>query len=225
VSDEALKDVQERLGVTFADPALLRRALTHPSWSLENGGEDYERLEFLGDSVLGFIVADHLHAAFPTRSEGELTRMKVALIAGTTLSPVARELGLGEALLLGRGATRDGRRDSVLEAAFEAVVGAVFLDRGLPAARDLVIRALGDRMDADTLLSLSVDPKTELQELTQARGLGLPSYRIVASDGPAHEPRFTAEVSVGDTALASGEGTSKQAAQQAAAREALGRLK
>lgn len=224
MSASALTAVQERLGVTFADPALLQRALTHPSWAEEYGGPHYERLEFLGDSVLGFIVADHLHGRFPDRPEGDLTCMKRALVAGTTLAAVGRELGLDIAVRMGRGASRGTVRDSIVEACFEAVVGAVYLDSGLEAARGLVSRALGERTDPDTLSSVENDPKSALQELTQARGLGLPRYRIVSSEGPAHEPRFVAEVALGDEPVASGEGTSKQAAEREAALAALARL-
>jgi ribonuclease-3 len=224
VSASALTAVQERLGVTFGDLALLERALTHPSWAEENGGEHYERLEFLGDSVLGFIVADYLHGRFPDRPEGDLTRMKRTLVAGTVLASVGRELGLDAAVRMGRGASRATARDSVVEACFEAVVGAVYLDTGLDAARGLVLRALGDRTDHETLSTAENDPKSALQELAQARGLGLPRYRIVSTEGPAHEPRFAAEVVLGDEPVASGEGTSKQAAERAAALAALARL-
>jgi len=224
VSDEALETAQERLGVRFADPALLRRALTHPSWSLEQGGLDYERLEFLGDSVLGFIVADHLHETFTDLAEGDLTVMKIALVSGRTLAAVGASLGLQETVRLGRGAARDGVRDSVLEAVFEAVVGAVYLDAGLETTREFVLRALGDRMDPAALTASAADPKSQLQEYTQGLGLGLPVYRITGHVGPAHARRFAAEVVVADRVLGTGEGHSKQTAQQAAARDALDAL-
>jgi ribonuclease-3 len=224
VSASDLTSVQERLGVTFGDPSLLQRALTHPSWSEECGGPNYERLEFLGDSILGFIVADHLHGRFPDRPEGDLTRMKWALVSGTSLAAVGRELGLDAAVRMGRGASRETVRDSVVEASFEAVVGAFYLDAGLEAARGLVLRALGERIGSDALAAIENDPKSALQELAQARGLGLPRYRLVSSEGPAHEPIFVVEVALGEEVLASGEGTSKQAAERAAALAALVRL-
>jgi ribonuclease III len=221
MSDDGLDAVASRLGVAFSDRSLLRRALTHPSYSLEQGGEDYERLEFLGDSVLGSVVASRLYADFPELPEGLLSRMKSALTSGRTLADVARSLGLGEALLFGRGAVKEATRDSVLENAFEAVVGAVFLEGGSDAASDFVLRVLGDRLDAAVLLGESLDAKTRMQELTQSKGLGLPSYEIVAQSGPAHDPCFTAVVCISGKVCGTGTGTSKQEAQQAAAASAL----
>ena len=224
MSDDGLDAVVERLGVTFHDRALLRLALTHPSHSLEQGGDDYERLEFLGDAVIGSVIAAHLYREFPELPEGLLTRMKVALTSGHTLAGVARSLELGESLLLGNGAVRESGRNSVLENAFEAVVGAVYVDGGHEAASEFVLRSLGDRLDAATLLTTAVDAKTRLQELTQSRGFGLPAYEIVEQSGPAHDPRFTAVVCVGGKVTGTGIGTSKQEAQQAAAGAALDAL-
>jgi len=221
VTSDGLDGVVSRLGVEFSDRALLRRALTHPSYSLEQGGDDYERLEFLGDAVLGWVVASRLYNDFPDLPEGLLTRMKAALASGKTLADVARALGLGEAMLFGRGAVKEATRDSVLENAFEAVVGAVFLDKGPEAASDFVLRVLGDRIEPTALLSATADAKTRLQELTQSRGAGLPSYEIVGQSGPAHDPRFTAVVCVAGKVTGTGTGTSKQEAQQAAAASAL----
>ena len=221
MSDDGLDDVVARLGVDVGDRTALRLALTHPSYSLERGGSDYERLEFLGDAVLGWAIAAHLYREFPELPEGILTRMKVALTSGRTLAEVARSLDLGAAMRFGKGAVRESSRDSVLENAFEAVVGAIFLDQGPDAASAFVLRVLGDRLDPSTLVDTVVDAKTRLQELTQSRGLGLPSYEIVTRSGPAHDPRFTATVSVGGEPRGTGTGTSKQEAQQAAAAAAL----
>ncbi|HEY5506982.1 MAG TPA: ribonuclease III, partial [Coriobacteriia bacterium] len=171
---ERFEELELRLGTSFADRDLLLRALTHPSFSLEHGGDDYERLEFLGDSVLGWVVATHLFGAFPGLDEGSLTRMKVSLTSGRVLAGVAREIGIGEWMRLGRGAAREVTRDSVLENAFEALIGAVYLDAGPDPARDFVLRWLGGRVDADTLLATVADPKSRLQEHTQSHGLGLP---------------------------------------------------
>ena len=221
----SLEELERRLGVVFADRELLLCALTHPSWTEEHGGENYQRLEFLGDSVLGFVVADLMYVRFPDSAEGDLTRMKWALVCGSTLASIGRDLSLDAHLRLGRGATRDGRRDSVLEACFEAVVGAVFLDQGLDCARGLIVRSLGDRLEAGALALESVrNPKGELQELAQARGLGLPVYRISSAEGPDHDPRFVAEVTVGERGLGSGLGTTKQAAEREAALTALAML-
>jgi ribonuclease III len=220
----SLEELEQRLGVSFSDRALLLRALTHPSYSLEHGGDDYERLEFLGDSILGWVVATHLFAAFPALDEGSLTRMKVALTSGRTLAEVAREIDLGPWILFGRGAVREATRDSVLENVFESLCGAVYLESGAEAARAFVLRWLDGRVDPDALLATVADPKSRLQEHTQGLGLGLPVYEIVDRSGPAHDPRFTATVRVGAEILGSGEGGSKQDAQQAAAVAALTEL-
>ncbi len=212
-----------RAGLDFADPELLLRALTHPSWVAEQGGQDYERLEFLGDSVLGLLVAEHVHAMFPERPEGDLTSMKNSVVHGGALAEAAREIGLGHALRLGRGSERSGDRSlpSVLEDAFEALVGAVYLDRGIDAARTLVTTSLMRRLDPESLMRGIADPKTKLQEMTQERGLGLPEYRLVSREGPDHRPRFTVEVLVGGESLGRATGHSKQAAEQLAAAETI----
>jgi ribonuclease-3 len=216
-----LEELEQRLGVVFRDRKLLTRALTHPSYSLEQGGDDYERLEFLGDSVLGWVVSTHLFEAFPDLDEGLLTKMKVALTSGRTLAEVGRELELGRFIRFGRGAARESSRDSVLENAFESLVGAVYLESGAESARMFVLRWLGGRMDPVALLATVADAKSRLQEFTQGHGLGLPVYEIVDQTGPAHDPRFAASVRVGEKVLAAGEGSSKQDAQQAAALAAL----
>jgi ribonuclease-3 len=219
--NDRLGELELRLGTSFADRDLLRRALTHSSFSLEHGGDDYERLEFVGDSILGWVVATHLFTAFPGLDEGSLTRMKVSLTSGRVLAGVAREVGIGEWMRFGRGGAREVTRDSVLENAFEALVGAIYLDAGPEAARAFVLRWLGERVDADTLLATVADPKSRLQEHTQSHGLGLPLYEIVECTGPAHDPRYTASVSVRGEVRGAGSGPSKQDAQQAAAVAAL----
>jgi ribonuclease-3 len=224
VSEDPERVEPPLLGHRFRDGSLLRAALTHPSWAVEHGGTDNERLEFLGDSVLSFVVAEYLYVIFPDVPEGVLTKMKVALTSGRTLSEVARGSRLQGALRLGRGATRDADRDSVLENTFEAVVGAIYLDAGIDAVRGIVLRALADRVDPDALLGTIADSKTRLQELTQSRGLGLPVYDIVDQSGPPHEPIFTATVHVAGALSGSGCGATKQAAEQAAAEAAVGSL-
>jgi ribonuclease-3 len=224
VSEDPERVEPPLLGHRFRDGSLLRAALTHPSWAVEHGGTDNERLEFLGDSVLSFVVAEYLYVIFPDVPEGVLTKMKVALTSGRTLSEVARGSRLQGALRLGRGATRDADRDSVLENTFEAVVGAIYLDAGIDAVRGIVLRALADRVDPDALLGTIADSKTRLQELTQSRGLGLPVYDIVDQSGPPHEPIFTSTVHVAGALSGSGCGATKQAAEQAAAEAAVGSL-
>lgn len=219
---DPLDDVVARLGVDLSDRETLRSALTHPSYSSEQGGADYERLEFLGDAVIACAIARHLYERFPDVPEGDLTRMKVALISGKTLAAVARELRLDESILVGRGAIRDASRDSVLENAFEAVVGAVTLERGVDEACDLVLRLLGEqRLDPKSLLSTTSDPKNLLQELVQKKGLGLPEYEITGHEGPAHQRTFSAVVRVSGRVVGEGSGASKQRAQRSAAAAAL----
>ena len=220
---QAALELASRLGLAFGDPALLSLALTHPSYSRESGGGDNQRLEFLGDSVIGLIVASDLYDANPDRPEGDLTRMKVEAVRGRTLAAAAKRLGVAEALVMGRGAdiTGDRGRDSVLEAAFEALVGAVFLDQGLDGAAAFVREHLGVLLGSEALHAAADDPKNVLQEATQAHGVGLPAYRIVGRSGPVHQPIFVAEVEVAGRIVGRGEGGSKQAAQKDAARVAV----
>jgi ribonuclease-3 len=221
MTGDALDEVVARLGLDLEDRETLRAALTHPSYSAQQGGADYERLEFLGDSVIACAIARHVYETFPDVPEGDLTRMKMALISGVTLSQVARELKFDEVILVGKGATRDASRDSVLENAFEAVVGAVTLELGVDAACAFVLRILGDRLDPKTLLGTTSDPKNLLQELVQRKGLGLPEYEITGQEGPAHLRTFTALVRVNGKVVGEGSGASKQRAQRSAAAAAL----
>jgi ribonuclease-3 len=224
---EAAIRFAQRSGLTFRDPSLLARALTHPSYAREAGCGDYERLEFLGDSVLGLVAAEHLFRTHADAAEGDLTRMKVAAVRGRALAAAAGDIDLGAALVMGRGADRGGDRErsTVLEAAFEALVGAIYLDGGLDAARAFALEHLGDHLGADALQTAGDDSKTLLQEATQAAGAGLPVYRITGQSGPDHERRFMAQVEVAGDVAGTGAGHSKQAAEKDAARDALGRLR
>jgi ribonuclease-3 len=214
----------EVLGLSMRDPALLETALTHPSWASEHdAAPDYQRLEFLGDAVLALIVSERLYLAFPDLPEGDLTRMRISVVRGGALARAARGLGLGPLIRLGRGSSRgrDQDRTSVLEAAMESVIGAVYLDGGIEAARSFVDHALAEMLDARALAAQVSDAKSRLQELTQARGLGLPEYRETGHDGPDHERTFSVEVVLGERVVGAGSGPSKQAAAQAAAAAAL----
>lgn len=222
--DARLDRAEAILGVVFADRSILQRALTHPSYSFESGTkEQYERLEFLGDSVLGFVVTDHIYRAFPEFPEGRMAKVRASLVSGATLAEIARDLGLGDALLIGHGAEAGGTRQlvSVLADAFEALVGAVYLDRGLEAARGTVMSVLARRLAPEAIEDAVLDAKSELQELTMAANNEIPDYRIVAEAGLPHERTFTAEVLVGGAPLGRGEGATKKDAEKAAAAQAL----
>lgn len=221
-----LADLADRLGYDFATPELLTLALTHRSWCAEHAGhEPNERLEFLGDAVLGVVVTDHIFRAYPGMPEGELSKLRTALVSAATLAEIATELDLGAGLLLGKGEASSGGRErrSNLADALEAVIGAVYLDGGIESARTLVIRLLGDRIaDAASGPGLH-DFKSQLQELTMREFDELPHYEL-RDEGPDHEKRFFARVHAGGAELGAGEGPSKKQAEQAAAQAAWERL-
>lgn len=231
--DDELAALELKLGRRFDDRALLTLALTHSSWVHENTAElenaaglenDYERLEFLGDAVLGLVVAELLFRDDASASEGELTRRKAGLVSMPALAAAARRLDLGTFLLLGRGEESSGGRekDSLLADAFEAVIGAIFLDGGIRAGRAFVRRSLLSSQGASGGRDASgYDAKTELQERCQARSRMTPVYRIVETMGPAHAREFAVEVLEGDRVLAAGRGRSRKAAEQDAAAKAL----
>ena len=208
---------------TFRDPALLAVALTHRSAGRDNN----ERLEFLGDAVLGAIAAEALYARFPRATEGELTRLRAELVREATLAAFARGLELGDAMKLGPGELRSGgfRRDSILADAFEALVGAVWLDGGWEACRHALLPLLEPRLVALEPGSLPKDPKTELQELLQGRGLPLPAYELTGTAGDEHRKTFFARCSIPALGVfADGEGGSRRAAETHAAQIALARI-
>ncbi|MBN1193080.1 MAG: ribonuclease III [Coriobacteriia bacterium] len=220
--DTRIKEAERILGVHFNDTGLLIEALTHPSYAAENPGvTGYDRLEFLGDSVMGFLVADRLFRDRPGQAEGVLTRLKIGAVAGETLSVVAEGLGLGEVILMGKGAARSGgrQRSSVLENCFEAVIGAVYMDQGLEPTREFVMRHLSPYLSG-TPIPLA-DPKSALQELVQADGALPPSYRIASTTGPPHDRVFVAEAVINDRVVGTGTGASKKDAEKAAATNAL----
>ena len=217
----------DRLGHRFARPELLVRALTHPSAAHRRGAREdsYERLEFLGDRVLGLIVADLLLRRFPEENEGELALRHAGLVRRETLAQIAEELDLGSHLRLAKGEAAAGERDNpaILADSCEAVISAVYLDGGLDAARALVEPLWTPLLEA--ALEPPRDAKTILQEWAQARGLPLPDYREVGRTGPDHGPVFTVEVAVQGHPPAAGEGRSKRLAEQAAAGLLMSRIK
>ena len=220
---ERASAAERKLGVAFEDVGLLRVALVHSSYINEapdRASESNERLEFLGDAVLGAVVAEELYRERPELREGSLTQRRAAVIQGSTLARVARDLSLGDCLLMGRGEEAAGgrERDSNLENAFEAVVGALFLDQGYVAARHWVLSKLDPHMNAPDRKS---NPKSALQEALQARGLPLPEYRIAAESGEDHARTFTAEVLVKGRTAGTGSGPRKVVAENEAASVAL----
>ena len=219
---EAAADLGSALGYEFSDPEALRQALTHRSAP----GANNERLEFLGDSVLGLAVADLLFIRYPRATVGDLTRARASLVRRETLAAAAREAGVGKYLMLGAGAERIGGRDrdSILADTFEALLGTTYLEGGYPAVRDAVERIFAGPLDRATPAGTTKDAKTRLQELLQGRGLGLPRYRVVASDGSPHRPTFLVECEAGPAGPVRGEGASRRQAEQRAAERALAEI-
>jgi ribonuclease-3 len=223
---QELDSLEERLGVTFADRSLLVRALTHRSYLNENpdaNEQDNERLEFLGDAVLDFIVGAYLYHRFPDMDEGELTALRAALVRTRTLAEFAQQMGIGGCLRLGYGEDESGGRERLptLCAAFEAVVGAIYLDQGLDAVQPLVEMLAGPALERIMARSLHKDPKSEFQVWAQGEFNVTPHYEVVGEEGPDHDKWFTVEVLLGNDVWGRGEGRSKQAAAQAAAGNAM----
>jgi ribonuclease-3 len=221
-----VSEFEQRIGYTFQKRELLRRALTHKSYSHEAKELDVrhnETFEFLGDSVLGFVIGDMLFTHFPQLDEGALSKMKAFLVSAPSLAAKARHYGMGEVILLGVGEEKTGgrKKDSLLANLFEAMIAAVYLDGGVHAARELIERAFREdieKIDQQDLLFR--DFKTALQEIAQGRGLPLPEYNVVDEVGPDHDKTFIVEVRIGSL-ITRGEGSSKKEAQQQAAKQAL----
>ena len=222
----AVSPLSRALGYSFSDPALLEASLIHTSYVNERPGrglESNERLEFLGDAVLGVVVAHRLYELRPESAEGELTVVRAWLVRQSTLARWARQIGLGPYLLLGRGEARGGGRDrpALLSRGFEAVIGAIYLDGGLEAARTVLLPFIDQEINTGFSPQRVVDAKSRLQQVTQARFESTPVYNIVDHSGPGHAPVFVVEVHAGPDINARGSGHSKRAAQQAAAHAAL----
>ncbi|MDX9873317.1 MAG: ribonuclease III [Spongiibacteraceae bacterium] len=212
-----------RLGHPFTDLRLVEQALTHRSAGQINN----ERLEFLGDSLVNFFVAEALYARFPNATEGEMSRMRAALVKGETLADIARELKLGDSLILGPGEMKSGgfRRDSILADALEALVAAIYLDAGLEACRQRTLAWYGARLESVVPGDVNKDPKTRLQELLQGRRQPLPRYELVDTSGEAHNQSFTVSCELPAQQLSfRGVGSNRRSAEQAAAAAALSHL-
>jgi ribonuclease-3 len=221
--------IEQSLGLTFEDKTLLYRALTHRSYLNENPDhplEDNERLEFLGDAVLDFATAEYLYHHFPEMDEGRLTSLRAALVCATTLAGFARDLRLNDLLFLGTGEAESGGRErqAILSGAFEALVGALYLDQGLKAVQDFIYPIIGPEAQMVIAEARDKDAKSLLQELSQGHFQVTPTYRTVAEKGPDHAKEFTVEVLIGKKPYGRGQGHSKQQAAQAAAQVALERL-
>ena len=222
-----LEDLETALGYRFQNIILLENALTHSSYANErwhNSLLSNERLEFLGDSVLGMLVAEFLFHSFPNRPEGELTRMRADMVCETTLANAANVIGIGEHLLLGHGEERFGgrNRNSILADAMESVIAAAFLDGGIAAAKGIVEKFVLTEVPVHKLHN--ADYKTALQELVQQKKNQVLSYALVDQSGPDHDKQFTVEVSLNGTVVGKGTGTSKKRAEQAAACAAMEQL-
>lgn len=224
-----LENLQENLGYRFRDESLLRGALYHSSYANEHRNENIvsnERLEFLGDAVLGFVSAEFLYSRFPHAPEGELTRIRAALVREESLFEVAQALQLGECLMLGKGEESGGgrQRPSILADCTEAVFAAVYLDGGMDCARDLIHRVLLSKGDIEVAESRRRDYKTELQELVQRKPHQVLRYELVGQSGPDHAKVFTVAVLLNGEPIGEGSGHSKKEAEQASARAALEKL-
>ncbi len=221
--DVQLDRLQRALEYQFSDVALLTLALTHRS----KGSTNNERLEFLGDAILGFVVADLLYFQFDSVPEGHLSRFRASLVKKETLAELAREFSLGDFLLLGSGELKSGgfRRDSILADGMEAIIGAIYLDSGLDSARRLIEKCLAPRLAGLSAENELKDPKTRLQEFLQARHFPLPAYAVVHTSGDEHNQRFEVSCTVQGLAKpASGIGSSRRKAEQDAAEQALASL-
>ncbi|WP_108446896.1 ribonuclease III [Halomonas denitrificans] len=219
----SLNAFSRRIGHAFADSGLLELAMTHRSY----GGQNNERLEFLGDSIVNFVIAEALFRRFPQAREGQLSRLRARLVKGKTLAELAREMAFGECLRLGSGEMKSGghRRDSILADAVEAVLGAIYLDAGMETARTRVLSWYAERLEAISLEDTQKDPKTRLQEFLQSRQVALPRYEVTSVEGEAHAQTFTVEchVEVLDEHTR-GVGSSRRHAEQQAAEQALSQL-
>jgi ribonuclease-3 len=226
---EELANLQRILGVSFHDPSLLMQALVHSSCINENptlAPASNERLEFLGDAVLGQVVAEKLYRDFPLFTEGEMTKLRAVLVRRDALTRMAKAISLGEYLSLGKGEEASGGRHKPanLASALEAVIAAIFLDQGPSAAREFILKLLDTELQKAVSQDTGIDSKSELQELIQAKERQLPIYHVIEATGPDHDRQFTIEVRLGKTVLGRGSGKNKKSAEAAAARSALKKL-
>lgn len=223
--EESPQYLLNRVNISFENLGLLIRALTHRSYLNENQGvlEDNERLEFLGDAVLDFLVGAWLYNRFPEMAEGQLTRLRAALVGNHQLADFAREIDLGKSLRLGKGEDESGgrKRSALLGSAFEAFIGALYLDQGLPKVKEFVEPFLEEAVTRIISAHRDQDPKSKLQEWSQSLGFGTPNYRTISASGPDHDKVFEVEVSINGHVYGRGRGPSKQMAAKKAAQIAI----
>jgi ribonuclease-3 len=225
--ERVLSELEQKIGYSFRSRALLDRALTHRSFAnerLEEGVQHNEAFEFLGDSILGFVVSAWLLERFPNQSEGKLSKMKAYLVSESSLVELAGALDLGLYLLINRGEEKTGgrRKRALLADAYEAIIGALYIDGGMAVAERFLRRELFDKlMSIDPASMIGSDFKSALQEMLQARGAAIPEYALVEAQGPDHRRTFSVELRIAGTAVATGTGTTIKLAQQEAARSAL----
>ena len=220
---ELMKEFQERIGYTFHNEALLRQALTHSSYANERHMKklsDNERLEFLGDAVLEIISSEYLFRLYPDKREGELTKLRASIVCEPTLAFCTKKIELGKYLFLGKGEDQTGgrKRKSILSDAFEAVIGAIYLDGGFANAKEFVHKYVMDDIEN---MQLFYDSKTILQEIVQAQENGELHYALVGEEGPDHDKRFIVQAAIGNNVISRGEGHTKKAAEQEAAYQAI----
>lgn len=225
---QLVQQLEQIMGISFQNSSLLLQAVTHPSFTHESALDvgDYQRLEFLGDSVLGLLLAELLYEQYPTWNEGALSQLRSRLAGQDVLAERARALGLGACIMLGRGEEQTAGRtkESILADVLEALIAAAYLDQGLPVARSFVETVFKQLIAAPENIVVGKDSKSALQELLSAKGYGSPLYQLAEESGPPHDRQFTFELLVDDIVISRGVGRSKKIAQQAAASEALARL-
>lgn len=224
-----LDSLQAILGITFRDISLLEQSLVHRSYLNENQGiesDSNERLEYLGDAVLGFVVAEKLYRDFPEYDEGRMTRLRSILVRRETLARISRSINLGDYLFLGKGEDSSGGRNKSanLACALEAVIAAVYLDQGMTKSRKMIVKLLEEEWQKAINKPAAIDYKSRLQELIQSREQRIPSYQVTGTSGPDHIKTFNVEVRLGDRVLGNGSGKSKKEAETEAAKEALEQL-
>jgi ribonuclease-3 len=223
---EDLKNLEKILKIKFKDISLLDTAVTHRSYLNENADgakTNNERLEFLGDAVLELITSEYLFSEYPDREEGDLTSFRAATVRTTTLAETSRELGFGKYLKMSKGEEESGGKDKdyLLANLFEAILGAIYLDKGYSACKEYIYRVLIPKVGKIVEERLDIDPKTKLQELTQSMFKETPMYEVIKEEGPDHDKLFTVQAKIASKDLGIGQGTSKQKAEEEAARESL----